>query len=847
MNGLVSSTTGSESRLARVLDEYLASLERGEPLDRAALRAAHPDLAEDLEACLASLDFIRRAAANAPAAIVGNEPIEIEPATGRLGDFRIIREAGRGGMGVVYEAEQLSLGRRVALKVLPFAAALDPRQLQRFRVEAQAAAQLHHTNIVPVFSVGVERGVHYYAMQFIEGRSLAEVIRELRQARDPAAVHTPMEISPGVGSSGRPFFEAVARLGVQAAEALEYAHSLGIIHRDIKPANLLLDTRGTLWVTDFGLARLHDDAGLTMTGDVLGTLRYMSPEQALARRVLIDARTDVYSLGVTLYELLTLRPAFDGRDRQELLRQFAFEEAPPLRRLDPALPRELETIVLKAMSKEPETRYGSSQELADDLRRFLEHRPIKARRRTVLEHAAKWTRRHLAAVAAAVGVLVLMTVGLAVSLILISRERDTAREQQRIALNKSREADDQRRRAYDHARQARKAVDTMYTQVAEKWFFGQFGMGKLEQDFLSEALRFYQDLSPEEKTDPDVRWATARAHFGLAHIQVGRLGPDEAVPNYRRAIDIASRLVAEQPTRAEFQRTLVACSINLGVILAQNGQIQAALDAFQKAVEGSQSLMATEPGRPVHQYYLITSYIDLGGVLDTLARGREAHEVYQRAVAITETALAASPGRPEWRQKQAHLLYNVGAAEVNLGRTAEAVQAFRQQARIFDELLAQQVAASTNKTRGFRDDCASAHYGLGRALHAAGDLRAAQDEYSISLAFWKELVADFAGAAEIYSRVGLAKTQLALAGLTDPERSEGLCAEALSTLEGLAPRSPNNPELCDALVQARQARAGRPTAPIKLRAVFPHVHYEGISTWSDTQPERERPEPSARR
>src|SRR5205085_5778169 len=164
----------------------------------------------------------------------------------------------------------------------------------------------------------------------------------------------------------------LAEWGVQAAEALDHAHQAGIVHRDVKPANLMLDERGNLWVTDFGLAHVqHSEASLTRTGDLVGTLRYMSPEQALAKRVVIDHRTDVYSLGVTLYELLTLHPALDGRDRQELLRQIAFEEPPPPRRHNPAVPRELETVVLKAMAKEPADRYASAQELADDLRRFL--------------------------------------------------------------------------------------------------------------------------------------------------------------------------------------------------------------------------------------------------------------------------------------------------------------------------------------------------------------------------------------------------------------------------------------------------------------------------------------------
>jgi tetratricopeptide (TPR) repeat protein/tRNA A-37 threonylcarbamoyl transferase component Bud32 len=288
---------------------------------------------------------------------------------------------------------------------------LDSRQLQRFNIEAQAAALLHHTNIVPIYAVGCERGVHFYAMQFIDGRTLAQLISERRTIEQPSSNGVPSDaptvtttarsatFTPTPSSRTREFVRWAVMLGVQAAEALDHAHVHGVIHRDIKPANFLLDASGRLWVTDFGLARLQDDNGLTMTGDLLGTLRYMSPEQALAKRGYLDHRTDIYSLGATLYELVTLQPAIEGEDRQEILRKLANDEPIAPRRLSPAIPRELETILLKAMSKEPQSRYATAQELADDLRRFLEHRPVVARRPSPLGRAAKWARRHRAAVA----------------------------------------------------------------------------------------------------------------------------------------------------------------------------------------------------------------------------------------------------------------------------------------------------------------------------------------------------------------------------------------------------------------------------------------------------------------
>jgi serine/threonine protein kinase/tetratricopeptide (TPR) repeat protein len=440
MGPTFTSLSDREQRFQEVVADYLEGLEAGRAGDLPALLLRHPDLAEEITAFFAHQEQVAHLAR--PLRTLVGEVAAISPAPGgSLGDFRLVREVGRGGMGVVYEAEQISLRRRVALKVLPLAATMDPRQLQRFHNEAQAAACLHHTNIVPVFAVGCERGVHFYAMQFIDGRPLSDVIREMGQpptvpapaepvAGEPTTAYAPADgagettepaprlstLTTGAGGRGREYFRRLAELGKQAAEALDHAHQAGIVHRDIKPANLLLDVTGRLWVTDFGLAHVqHGEASLTMTGDLVGTVRYMSPEQALAKRVLIDHRTDVYSLGATLYELLTLRPAFKGSDRQELLRQIAFEEPRPPRHLNKAIPAELETIVLKAMEKNPADRYITAQELADDLRRWLEDRAIRARRPSLVQRARKWCRRHRP-VAASLAAALLAAVVLAVAL-----------------------------------------------------------------------------------------------------------------------------------------------------------------------------------------------------------------------------------------------------------------------------------------------------------------------------------------------------------------------------------------------------------------------------------------------
>jgi serine/threonine protein kinase/Flp pilus assembly protein TadD len=412
--------------LADLVERLTARVQARETIDVEAICRDHPAYAEDLRRLLPALACLADLSRSVE---TGSGPVVCDGLNGTLGDFRLLREVGRGGMGIVYEATQISLNRAVALKVLPFAATMDPRQLQRFKHEAQAAAMLHHPHIVPVFGVGCERGVHYYAMQLIEGRSLATIIEELKPATNerpvdasadhsptPTHTHTPTpETAPVAALSTKKskskkdkgYFRATVERIAQAADALEYAHSMGVVHRDVKPANLLLDDAGQLWVTDFGLAKLDTAAGMTVSGDLIGTLRYMSPEQALARHGLVDHRTDVYSLGATLYELLTLRPVFDGKDKHEILKQIAFEEPVALRKLDKSIPAELETITLKALAKNPEERYATAGELAEDLRRYCEDKPIRARRPTVRQRLAQWSRRH-PGIAATIG----LTVGL---------------------------------------------------------------------------------------------------------------------------------------------------------------------------------------------------------------------------------------------------------------------------------------------------------------------------------------------------------------------------------------------------------------------------------------------------
>jgi hypothetical protein len=563
--------TADDPRLLRAAQEYLAELEAGRRPDRRAFAARFADLGEALAPYLDALDMVHGAAPllNQPpphayplspcegargtgfplspsegergrgeGATAAAESLPAEP----LGDFSIVRQIGRGGMGIVYEAVQLSLGRRVALKVLPFAATMDPRQLQRFHNEARAAANLHHPNIVPVYAVGCERGVHFYAMQLIEGQNLATLLEELRRgeaveepsrarpepggeptgpyvAPDLAAGAPAADTRPGLGAQistewstqAADYFRTVARLTLQAAGGLDYAHGLGIVHRDVKPGNILVDGRGNVWVTDFGLAQFHADAALTQTGDLLGTLRYMSPEQASGRRALLDHRTDVYSLGATLYELLTLRPIFDGTDRQTLLHQILHDEPRPPRSIDAAIPAELETIVLKAVSKAPAERYATAQEFADDLRRYLEDKPILARRPTLRERVVKWSRRHRSVVVSAVVCLVLAVAGLLTTTLLLAgaNAQTTAayeRERQQAA-----EARAQRARAEENFRQARRAVD-FFAQIGEEELSKFPPLQGVRRRLLMAALEYYQEFIEQQREDPSLQADLAASH-----------------------------------------------------------------------------------------------------------------------------------------------------------------------------------------------------------------------------------------------------------------------------------------------------------------------------------------------
>jgi len=595
------SAASADGRLADLAEELARRLAIGDEAGADRLLAENPAHADELRALLPAARLM--AGLGRP----DDPPDEDGPVPaglGRdLGDFRLLREIGRGGMGIVYEAQQLSLRRRVALKVLPTAAALDSRALQRFRNEAQAAAGLHHPNIVPVHGVGCERGVHYLATQLIDGPPLADLIR---RAREEAGLAEPGHrgLSPPPGSTrpapsdplaatlvsgspadaispfprpplshstatdltarGKARHRAAARLIKQAAEALEYAHSLGVVHRDVKPSNLLVDPRGVAWVADFGLAHLEGDTSLTMTGDLMGTLRYMSPEQATGRRDLVDHRSDVYSLGLTLYELLTLRPAFPHEHRVALTHAVIAEDPPRPRRLDSSIPRDLETVLLKATEKDPRKRFQTAKAFAEDLGRFIDGQPVRASRVGLADRSTKWVNRHRGFAASAAVILLVVTLASGLSTAAIGAAYSHEADLRKDAQNAARAEKSQRELAEADYKLALEAVERMLTQVANGPLAQDFAFRDAREGLLKDAEAFYSELIETHPNDAAVYARRAKVR--------------EMLRDYRGSISDGERAIELAPNELAYR-------VRLGEFQADWGDSPGAVPHWGKAVE----------------------------------------------------------------------------------------------------------------------------------------------------------------------------------------------------------------------------------------------------------------------
>jgi len=474
----------------------------------------------------------------------------------------------------------------------------------------------------------------------------------------------------------------VAELGAQAAEALDHAHEMGVLHRDIKPSNLLLDGTGKLWISDFGLAHLEDQDGSAARGDVVGTVRYMSPEQARATRAPVDHRTDVYSLGATLYELIALRPAYPGNDRDALFRQIALNEPPRLRRHNPSTPVELETVILKAMARSPVERYPDARALAEDLRRFLHDRPIAARRPTLPERGRKWMRRHPALSTTVAGVLLLLSGALAFSAVLLWQER-TVQETALLA------ARDSRRKADVNYARTLEVVDRMLALVGEAPLEPAPGLNRVRAGLLGDALEFYGEALDRKPTDVELRGKVARIrrYRGRYLVRLGRA--NEGVAEYRRALELLESLGADESRSRSIRHDRVRVEIDLGELLSREPATREDGDALlRRAVGRLESWIAADPADTAFRRSLAHGLQVRAAANGKAGRRDEAATDLFRAVEIMEEAVRTSPG-PENRRELGTLCNALGTLFLQQGRAAEAEKPFRRGVAIQRALLAE--------------------------------------------------------------------------------------------------------------------------------------------------------------
>ena len=788
----------SDDRFSALADEFIQRQRLGQNPSIEAYAAAHTDLADEIRLAFPALLMIDDLKPNSGDP-TGNFDLASVVVRGakleRLGDFRVLREAGRGGMGVVYEAEQESLGRRVALKVLAAHAVPDPAQVKRFEREARAAAQLHHTNIVPVFGVGEQNGLHYYAMQFIAGLGLDAVIDEVKRLRhasraalpptprdsrqspdgsaptaaaiarslvteaftatplvrvssstiepahpagpgpgvddpsfrpssdslilSPEAALSASGISSGSGSDSQ-YWRSVARVGLQVARALDYAHNQGILHRDIKPANLLLDSQGTVWVADFGLAKAIEGEDLTHTGDIVGTIRYMAPERFQGR---CDTRSDIYALGLTLYEMLGLSPAFEQKSRQALIRQVMEEEPPRLRKLDPSIPRDLETVIHKAIARDPAGRYATAGALADDLSLFLDDKPVRARDIGMFERSLKWARRRPAIASLLASLVVAVLTGFsAVTWQWLAAV--TARDEARMARDEAR----------DNLKVASKAVEKFFTTVSGEHLLNEPGMHPLRERLLMLALPYFQDLASRGNGDPSLRVALANAYLNWGTIIGEFRSTQDARTILRTAVNHFSSLCRADPTDLEAQRGLARSYLTLAQQSLQGDYSGEGFEEARKAAELWEVVVRARPKDPEARRLLGRSY-DLAGAFSSGTDLISSEKYFEKAIDVLTVARKDFPSDAPIQQRLAMAISNISALYVNMGDPGRAALSVSRSIEILKKLH-----AAHPLSNAIQKDLSRAIRNRGQARLYVGSLSGSGDDFEEALRVVESLV-----------------------------------------------------------------------------------------------------------
>ncbi len=587
---------------------------------------------------------------------VQTDPDVSEPVRVRyFGDYEVIREIARGGMGVVFQARQVSLNRLVALKMILAGQLADDTDIQRFHTEAEAAANLDHPGIVPIFEVGQHEGQHYFSMGFVEGQSLSQRI----------------------ASGPLPAVEA-AELIRRVADAIEYAHQRGVIHRDLKPANILLDRSGNPRVTDFGLAKkVQGDSGLTGSGQIMGTPSYMPPEQAGGKRGEVGPPADVYALGATLYCLLSGKPPFQAATVMDTVLQVIGDEPVPPRRLNPSVPRDLETICLKCLEKDPARRYPSAAALREDLRRFLAGEPIAARPVGRTERAWRWSRRNPLAAALITLVVVLTTAGTATITALWLRAETQRRaavaaglraERSRVeAVAASRRAEESReqavaagQRAEANAATARHAVNDYLDRITASPQLQRPGLSGLRRDLLTRALSYYENFLRESAADPELRAEAANAQDRAAMILLELGETSKAVEAGQRAVALNEQLVHDQPDQPEHRHRLAAALNTLGNALRTTRQSDEALAAYRRSAEIREAVLRAEPDNVGGATDLAVAWSNLAKTMGNVGRVQESEALLKRIRTHLEDVIRRVPDAGGPRDSLADTLHSLG-------------------------------------------------------------------------------------------------------------------------------------------------------------------------------------------
>lgn len=671
----------------------------------------------------------------------GSETPSLDPATGRpfpiVAGYRILSELGRGGMGVVYKARQRALNRLVALKMVLAGGHAGPDQLARFHLEAQAVASLQHQNIVQIYEVGECEGLPFFSLEFVDGSPLDKALAGKPQAPKDAA-H---------------LMEVLAR-------AMHFAHLNGIVHRDLKPANVLLTSDGEPKITDFGLAKkLENDSGQTKSGTLMGTPSYMAPEQARGQLKELGPLADVHSLGAILYEMLVGRPPFLGSTPMETIMQVINQEPVPPSRLIPRLPPDIETICLKCLQKEPEKRYRSAEELADDCRRFLAGEPIRSRPISAPERFWRWCKRNprIAVLGATVAaLLVLVAISSTVSALTIARERDAKEEQRQLAETAKEQAEaakqlaetaklqaDQNAKVADD--QAGLALNTMQILVdkVQKQLEDAPHTQKLKRELLETAMAGLKQVATKAKGSTSVEATMLAAHMRMGYMfrQLG--AAEEAMQEFTLSYDVAKRRAIDRPQNDASQANLAAVLLVLGEMTQElRRDMVTARAHFEQSLKILQDLhrrpRSTEG--PISQDSLTQSLAEahtrVGVTRLRLGEPAQALPSFEQAMTLREQLAARLPDSESVQQDLARSYNAIGEVSFLLGNTAQA-------RKYYDQGLASREAMLKSKPDNvrFKIELINTSGNYGDLCLRIRDLEAAKTYFDRSLALCEELVA----------------------------------------------------------------------------------------------------------